>query len=497
VNSGYTDSYSRRLKRWLDAVGLTEDPFALYEAEREGTRLSSFFVDRPYLYEVLGDPAAPQAAFLMAGRGCGKTATRAMVAYECQHGKFKGHVLIVNYTDFGPLLTQVDHDPSQLRSHHHIRAVMRSALKAVAEDIPPDDLEALSGTDRKLLMGFAQEFADSVSRFQIAAMIGDTKAELDWESLSPQEILQSFAQLVANMGREAIYVLVDRVDEMPKTTTDPEKSVALLRPLVEDQPLLEMPNIAFKLFLPITVGAALQASVPIRMDRVLWRVVRWDPDVLKELVRLRLRYFSYDHVTRLEDLCEPEARYAVMDRLVGACESSPRTLLRLCGALIQHHVENTSTALLISRSDVTHTLYDFAHQLEQEREPSARPTEAGPSAPAPIAPPQEGLYLDEHAHVWVDGVKMAEPPSPLEIRLLEMLYNRAPEIVSNEELIRAVWEAGPTPWEMEKHPLKAQDETNLRKLIARLRKRFESQFPGSRSRFIQNVRGRGYWLKTK
>jgi hypothetical protein len=290
---------------------------------------------------------------------------------------------------------------------------------------------------------------------------------------------------------------VDRVDEMPKTTTDPEKSVALLRPLVEDQPLLEMPNIAFKLFLPITVGAALQASVPIRMDRVLWRVVRWDPDVLKELVRLRLRYFSYDHVTRLEDLCEPEARYAVMDRLVGACESSPRTLLRLCGALIQHHVENTSTALLISRSDVTHTLYDFAHQLEQEREPSARPTEAGPSAPAPIAPPQEGLYLDEHAHVWVDGVKMAEPPSPLEIRLLEMLYNRAPEIVSNEELIRAVWEAGPTPWEMEKHPLKAQDETNLRKLIARLRKRFESQFPGSRSRFIQNVRGRGYWLKTK
>lgn len=497
MNSAYIDSYSRRLKRWLDAVGLIEDPFALYEAEREGIRLSSFFVDRPYLYEVLGDPAAPQAAFLMAERGCGKTATRAMVTYECQHGKFKGRVLIVNYTDFGPLLAQVDHDLSQLRSYHHVRAVMRCALKAVAEDIPPDNLEALSETNRKLLIGFAQEFADSVSRFQIASVIGDTGAELDWEGLSPQEILQSLARLVVNMGREAMYVLVDRVNEMPEMATDPKKPVALLKSLVADQPLLEMPNVAFKFFLPITVGAALQDSVPIRRDRVLVHVVRWDRDTLKELVRLRLRYFSHEYVTRLEDLCEPEARYAVMDRLVGACESSPRTLLRLCRALIQHHVENSNASLLISRSDVTHTLYDFSHQLQLEREPSARPIDVGTSAPAPIAPPKEGLYLDEHAHIWVDGVKMAEPPSPLEIRLLETLYNRAPEIVSNEELIRVVWEAGPTPWEMEKHPLKAQDETNLRKLIARLRKRFESQFPGSGSRFIQNVRGRGYWLKVK
>jgi hypothetical protein len=497
VNSAYIDSYSRRLKRWLDAVGLIEDPFALYEAEREGIRLSSFFVDRPYLYEVLGDPAAPQAAFLMAERGCGKTATRAMVAYECQHGKFKGRVLIVNYTDFGPLLAQVDHELSHLRAYHHVRAVMRCALKAIAEDIPPDNLESLSEMNRKLLMGFAQELADSVSRFQIAAVIGDTGAELDWEGLSPQEILQSFAQLVVNMGREAIYVLVDRVDEMPEMATDPQKSVALLRSLVAHQPLLEMPNVAFKFFLPITVGAALQDSVTIRRDRVLVHVVRWDRDTLTELVRLRLRYFSHDHVTHLEDLCEPEARYAVMDRLINACESSPRTLLRLCGALIQHHIENTSTSLLISRSDVTHTLYDFAHQLEQEREPSARPTNARTSVPAPIAPPEEGLYLDDHGHVWVDGVKMAEPPSPLEIRLLETLYNRAPEIVSNEELIRAVWGAGPTPWEMEAQPLRAEDETNLRKLIARLRKRLESRFPGSGPRFIQNVRGRGYWLKVK
>ena len=128
-----TSSYDRRLKHWLDEAGFQEDPFALYEAEREGARLTSLFIDRPYLYDVLGNPVIPQASFLMAGRGCGKTATRAMVAYECRHGKLKGRVLAVPYTDFAPLLDQVDRDLLQLGSRHHVQTVLRFGLKAVAE----------------------------------------------------------------------------------------------------------------------------------------------------------------------------------------------------------------------------------------------------------------------------------------------------------------------------------------------------------------------------
>lgn len=497
MDSPYAKSYERRLKGWLDAVGLAEDPFALYEAEREGARLSAFFVNRPYLYEIQGDPASPQAAFLLAGRGCGKTATRAMVAYECEYGKFKGRVLVVNYTDFGPLLTQVDHDLSRLCAHHHVRAVIRAALKSVAKDVLSDDLEVLSEVDRKLLLGFANEFGDSVSQFQIATALAGTEARLDWESLSLQEILRTFSRLVLNMRREAIYVLVDRVDEMRETADDPQMSVALLEPLVAEQSLLEMPHIAFKFFLPTEVGIALQQNVPIRRDRILVRDVRWNSDALKKLVQLRLRYYSQERVMRFEDLCAPDARYAVMDRLVGACESSPRTLLRLCKELIHRHVESDGTALLISRSDITKTLYEFSHQLAQERQPSLPPLVSGVSPPATSAPSGEGLYLDDHGHIWVNGVEMANPPAQLEMRLLEALYHRAPDIVGNEELIRAVWSTSPTPWDPEAEPVRSEDETNLRKLIARLRQRLESQFPGSGSRFIQNVRGRGYWLKIK
>jgi DNA-binding winged helix-turn-helix (wHTH) protein len=495
--TGFTDGYGRRLKHWLDAVGLTEDPFALYEAEREGARLTSFFVDRPYLYDVLGDSAIPQASFLMAGQGCGKTATRAMVAYECQYGKLKGRVLSVDYTDFGPLLSQVDHDLSRLHSRHHVRAVVRFALKAIAENIPPDNLEAISGVGRKLLMGFAQECPDVETQSKIAEVIGNERVELDWENLSSKEILQSLARLVTDMGPEAIYVLVDRVDETPETVNDAERAAALLKPLVADQPLLEMSNIAFKFFLPVEMGTILQEHVPIRKDRVFWHTIRWDRDALKELVQLRLCYYSHDRVTRFEDLCRSDARHAVVYKLVNACESSPRILLRLCRALIQHHIKHSSTTLLISRSDVTNTLHEFLHQLEIEREHISPRPDAGLPTHVEIAPPEKGLHLDRHGQIWIDGTEMEIPLSSLEMRLLETLYNRAPEIVSNEELIDAVWGIEPAAWDRDLQPYEAHDETNLRKLIARLRRRLATHLPGSGSRFVQNVRGRGYCLKAK
>ena len=65
------DSFSHRLWRWLEGFGFTDDPFALYEADQERSYLPYFFVDRAYLHGVLGNPARPQTAFLMAGRGGG------------------------------------------------------------------------------------------------------------------------------------------------------------------------------------------------------------------------------------------------------------------------------------------------------------------------------------------------------------------------------------------------------------------------------------------
>ena len=488
--------FSRRLWRWLERFGFTDDPFALYEADQERPYLPYFFVDRPYLHDVLGDPARPQAAFLMAGRGAGKTATREMVAYECAHARLRRRALAVRYYDFSPLLEQVQGDLALLNARHHIRTIVRYTLKTLAEDVPPTYFDLLEEMDRALLMGYAAEFADPISRLKLGRILPDEPVQLDWDALSPLEMLESLAELVIQLGQspearyQALYVLVDRVDE---TAAGPKAAVPLLKPLVSEGPLLQMAHVAFKFFLPIEVGEHLRQAVALRPDRLCIRTITWNEAALRKMVRQRLSYYSEDKIERLEELCTSGAKASAMERLIRACEGSPRTLLRLCQALIHHHVAHAdATSTLITHTELIDTLRDFEHRLEVERAPLSPIVTTRTAPSVPVVPPESGLYLDVSGHVWVDGEPLTSPLSQLEFRLLEALYRQTPEIVPHEALIEAVWPS--SAWTSDESTY-GMDEQNLRKLIARLRKQLEPEASGQRSRFVKNVRGRGYWLK--
>ncbi len=484
-------NFSHRLWRWLERFGFTDDPFALYEADQERSYLPYFFVDRPYLHDVLGDPSRPQAAFLMAGRGAGKTATREMVAYECVHAQLRRRALAVRYYDFAPLLQQVRNDLDQIDARHHVRIITRYTLKSLAQDVPATYFDLLEEMDRSLLAGYMAEFADPVSCLKLRQIVSDEPFSLDWNALSPLETLQTLAGLVTQLGRspdfryQALYVLVDRVDE---TAAGPKAAVPLLKSLVNQGPLLEMAQVAFKFFLPIEVGERLRQAVTLRPDRLCMQTITWNEESLRQMVQQRLSYYSDGRTERLEELCTSGAKTSALERLVRASEGSPRTLLRLCRALIHHHVTHADDrSTLITHTDLVDTLREFEHQLKVESAPLSPPPIAHSM---PTVPPENGLYLDDKGHVWVDGKPLVPPLSQLEFRLLQSLYRHAPEIVPHEALIEAVWSS--STW-MSKENTDAMDEQNLRKLITRLRKRL----PGNPSRFIENVRGRGYWLKIK
>jgi len=489
------DSYSRRLGRWLERLGLIDDPFALYEADREGLYLPYFFVDRPYVHDVLGDPDRPQAAFLMAGRGAGKTATREMVAYECAHARLRRRALAVRYLDFSPLLEQTEGDLTQINVRHHVRTIVRCILKTLAEDVPPTYFDLLEGIDRSLLMGYVTRFADPVTRLKLSRIVQEEAVQLSWDDLSPLETLETLTEIATHMGQssdvryQALYVLVDRVDE---TSAGPEAAVPLLRPLVSQGPLLEMAYLAFKFFLPIEVGEQLRQTIVLRPDRLCIRTITWNETALRKMIQQRLSYFSEGRIQRMEELCTPGAKAGLMDRLIRACEGCPRTLLRLCHALIHQHIAHADdTRTLIDRTDLLDTLRDFAHQLRVERAPLSLAAAARTAQAAPGVPPESGLYLDDKGHVWIDGEPVTPTLSELEFRLLEALYRQAPEIVPHAALIEAVWPS--SAWSDPDR--RVYDKQNLRKLIARLRDRLEPGVQGNDSRFVQNVRGRGYWLK--
>ncbi len=502
--SSYDRSFSRRLNRWLEKFGLIADPFALYEADRERSDLPYFFVDRPYLHDMIGVPEHPQPAFLLAGRGAGKTATREMVAYECSYASMRRRALPVRYYDFAPLLEQTGGDLTQITIGHHVRLLARQILKAMIAEIPATYFDLLDDLDRGILMGYVAEFGDPISRLKWERILTTDPLALEWEKLSPSETLQTLANLVVKLGRtpdstyQALYVLVDRVDE---TAAGPDAAVALLRPLVADRLLLETEHVAFKFFIPEEVGRRLEQVVDLRPDRVCICRIRWDADALRAMVEQRISYYSEGRTERLEEMCTPGAKSVAMDRMIRACEGSPRRLLRLCRALIHHHVQHAKeTNTLITHKDLVGALQEFEHQMDVEHAPKR--SEAMPAADGgratesttpPSEPPARGLYIDTGGHVWVDGRPLAPPLPALEFRLLKILYQHAPNIVPHQALIEAVWP--PAVWMSSDHPdAHRSDEQNLRKLIGRLRERLEPESSGRESRFVKNVRGRGYWL---
>ncbi len=491
--SSKTFGFSHRLWRWLERLGFEADPFALYEAEHERDYLSYFFVDRPYLYDVLGVPAHPQTAFLMAGRGEGKTATRHMVAYECTHGKFRRQVLPVHYYDFGLLIETVQGDVSKITVRHHLRGVIRAIIRALADEVPAIYFDHLDETERRLLTGYAQAFGDPVAQLRLSQIIPTQPLPLNWDMLSPLETLNTLSGLVIKLGQtpqntyKSLYILVDCVDE---TALGAQAAAALLRPLVGERTLLEMPHLAFKFFLPAEVGESLRQAVDLRPDRLCVRRITWDREALRDVVQQRLAYYSHDMVRRLEDMCTSAAKGRAMERLLDASEGSPRTLLRLCQALIHHHVYRTDDTLIDS-VDVTETLIEFQQRVEVERQtPVAKPALAAAREATPEVLPETGLHIAPGSgHVWVDGQQLTPPLSPQEFKLLETLYRHAPHIVTQEELIESVWPQ--SSWGADE----SYGEQNLRKLISRLRRRLDVSGDGDEARFVKNARGRGYWLK--
>lgn len=492
--SSKTFGFSNRLWRWLERLGLEDDPFALYEAEREHNYISYFFVDRPYLYDVLGMAAYPQTAFLMAGRGDGKTATRQMVTYECTHGRFRWQALPVHYYDFGLLLEAVQGDVTKLTIRHHLRGILRAIIKTVAHEVPAIYFDHLDETERAILTGYAQTFGDPISQLKLSQVIPVQPFQPDWRGLSPLETLNILSGLVVKLGQtpqktyQSLYILVDCVDE---TSAGPQAAVPLLQPLVSEPTVLETPHVAFKFFLPIQVGEALQQIVDLRPDRLCVRSISWHRDALRDVIQQRLAYYSHETVKRLEDICTSAAKVRVMDRLLDASEGSPRTLLRLCQSLVYHHVRRTDDTLIDS-VDVTDTLADFLQQREAERQPHLGESAALIPEVASDTPPEEGLYLSPGGgHVWIDGQRLMPPLSPQEFKLLETLYRHAPHIVAQAELIENVWPQ--STWAGDE----SFGEQNLRKLISRLRRRLDVSDDGRTARFVKNARGRGYWLKVR
>jgi hypothetical protein len=368
-------------------------------------------------------------------------------------------------------------------AREHVRYIVRLALASLVTEAPSAHFKWLRQPEREILAALAAAFADSLTRTRLDAALLTPPATVNWDDYSPREILERLSEAVIHIGRtegeqyRAVYVLVDGSDE---TEAGPDAAVPLLRTLACNGPLLQTPHVAFKFFVPVGVGDALVAEGHLRTDRMCQRRIEWDDGALRDLIAHRLAYYSDERVQRFEELCTAGARADTLERLITAAGRSPRRLLQLCESLVHAHLRRGSDSPFLDTKDASEVLQ---HAAETSSEP-----QAAIERPGSIDQQKQGLFMDESGHVWVDGREITAPIPPLEFRLLWTLYRESPVVLSPDSLIEHVW------LPVDSGAQDAANETNLRRLINRLRKRLEPDAVKGESRFIRNARGRGYYL---
>jgi DNA-binding winged helix-turn-helix (wHTH) protein len=464
-----------------------------------------------------------------------------MVEYECQHGRMAGKVLPATYINFGLALSTYSGQSQQSLHQAHLHCVVETATLSLLNYLRenPEQVSSLGygGSQRlsSLLCGYTNLFdpfkLDETLRrvnadeqvlntrlFLEAVQAGKLGELLDRANLGRERpwvellgeaaayrgpvpplnlaLIEDLSRLVRLVGLQALYVLVDRVDELPETAADPAAGANLLRPLLADLRLMEIPGLAFKFFLPDEVVAALFAARELRPDRLTRYEIHWTTPQLVNFLHNRLLAYSRDNsLSSLAPFCEFSLADEVDEMLGRMAEGSPRNLLRLGELFIMEHCQGPDIDGPLRREELERAHRKLQESLRQELvaysatvappniEPEAKPL----SSPPPI--PLKGLYLDTaRRQVWRDGQLIEPGPVGQEYTLLEYLYRNAGRAVSKDELLQVIY--GSQTF------LEASEEA-LAQMISRLRKKIEPAQKASQTTYIITVPRFGYKLENR
>ncbi len=381
-----SESLADSLNILLKNLGFTKgNPFASLEANKEEGQewFYESFVEPPRFDEIVGDARSPQPMLIFAPRGSGKTALRVMVHYYCQRGYANrqgwvpgGKVLGILHTDLS-LIQEVAHEnPRSDLARSHVQAILRAGVVALARQLGSDPslrarLASQSAEDTTYLHWFASHFGENLSAAErrwlreagLAARmplgfplphphgqtlalpaleyLPDLQSLLESESShSYVQLMRRFVEMALSIGFQAVYVLVDGADELASTAVELGYAACLVEALAANLQILDMPGVAFRLFLPAEMRPHLEALGSVRTDRIIWYDLVWKPDQLLALLHKRLDVFSEGRVPSLDTICADDLPPGQLEKaLVEAADGSPRTLLRLGQALLRCQAE--------------------------------------------------------------------------------------------------------------------------------------------------------------
>ncbi|GLV22127.1 hypothetical protein TomMM35A_19790 [Sphingobium sp. TomMM35A] len=383
--------------KFLQSFGFQESPFSSTNADTE-PNLAQYFVSPPYFSSVKGDPSDPKSNVILAPRGGGKTAQKVMLEEHAETTQ-SNPVYCITYDNFRRL------PKAGVRSvslDWHLTQIIQRMLTGIASLIDEGHGENLSSSDKRVLSYCFSQFlgsltaADAQQAFAsvksmpekaadflkkhghnmmafvmaVAARWGVGKpefrqieSELREEPLS--YIFERLISIVRGFGFSAVYILVDRVDEIPQLLNDAESAFKFIEPLISDLYLLETKDCAFKLFLWDQIDAYLGAS-SFRGDRIPVYTLNWSQAELEDMLSKRLKAYSNGRVASLNNLKDSTVDWDLHKMACALGKGSPRDVIRLVGRIVDEHTRVEDSVGPINKVSVERGISKFSRERSRE-----------------------------------------------------------------------------------------------------------------------------------
>lgn len=406
---------------WLNYYGFPDDPFSPEAVRAEADVLlkdGGTFIQFPYYEAIKGCPRVPGPRFIFAGRGSGKTALRMELQRTFTEGLKTGttFILPVTYNNFDILLERSNHIVSKVTPRYHVNEIVRLIVKGIFDAfVNPDielDLEALKNEHiRRLFVWYIENygifhpwqmnkilgqveglkhFITKQTIFDLAKGAAEFTAEqlplgakqavkflvdvvkmgdpisVDKKDVSMMELLNGIVIICKKLGFDAIYVLVDDVDEPQYYGEhhDFKPAFELIHTIASAQKVIGIPNLIFKFFLPSEIRS--QCIESLRLDKFSEQVVTWKYTELKNFLGKRLRFASDQNViSSLDVLCDGDSISNIDELIVDFAKEkgNPRALVYVGNQLITEHFR---TERIKQDALITRATWERARQRAEE-----------------------------------------------------------------------------------------------------------------------------------
>lgn len=388
------DETESLLHSWLQWLGLKFNPFQPLDAAAD-SHLSEYLVEHEVLARIWGD----WNSFAFAPAGGGKSALRVRTAQACWVGQATNHPFPIPYLP--PFLLWSHTHPSL---DEHLAAISQAgAIRLLLALLyrPHWFLDLDAGAQRNVRQTLDWDLPGSLNLwltqcresrsisplleiFEPTFGLPDPPNELQLTHLcdrlssiavtdspipSASERWAHLVDLILETLRfRCIYFLIDGLDAVPETASDPESAVKCLSTLLPTMTAWTNQRVFVKGYFPEETQDVFARQFPDLFARAETASIHWTISLLADVIRHRIEVASQGQFGSLDAIASPAVR-DIETMLAKIIVPLPREMLVLTQRVLWEHVTRTGTTGTIQLEDV-----DAAIAWYSANQPNARIT---------------------------------------------------------------------------------------------------------------------------